>query len=93
MTESSNSYKQSIYKQLILQETQHRVVRKIPMLNKEQLSTGTGVGTVETMMPDGSRETHSPKVEIEDMCIEENKQQFLQTNDTLHVCKSHCSFH
>ena len=33
--------------------------RKIHMLNKEQLSSG--VTKVETMMPDGSRETHSTK--------------------------------
>ena len=80
MAEVSNSNKESIYRQLILQETQRKVARKIQMLNKEKLSTG--VTKVETMRPDGSRETHSSKEEIEEICMEENKQKFLQTNDT-----------
>ena len=80
MAEVSNSNKESIYRQLILQETQRKVARKIQMLNKEKLSTG--VTKVETMRPDGSRETHSSKEEIEEICMEENRQKFLQTNDT-----------
>ena len=85
MAESSNSDKQCIYRQLILQETQRRAARKIHMLNKEQLSSG--VTKVETMMPDGSRETHSTKEEIKEICMEENKQKFLQTNDTTCMCE------
>ena len=34
------------------------------------------------MGPDGNRETHSSKAEIEEICMEENKQKFLQTNNT-----------
>ena len=85
MAESSNRDKQFIYRQLILQETQRQVARKIHMLNKEQLSSG--VTKVETMMPDGSRETHSTKEEIEEICMEEIKQKFLQTNDTPYMCE------
>ena len=80
IAESSGAEKQNIYKQLILQETQRRVARKIRLLNKSKLSTG--ITKVETMGPDGNRETHSSKEEIEEICMEENKQKFLQTNNT-----------
>jgi len=85
MAESSNRDKQSIYRQLILHETQRRVARKIRMLNNDNLSSG--VTKVDTMLPDGSRETHSTKEEIEEICMEENKQKFLQTNDTPCMCE------
>ena len=34
------------------------------------------------MGPDGNRETHSSKEEIEEICMEENKQKFLRTDNT-----------
>ena len=75
LAESSGNDKQNIYRQLILQKTQHRIARKIRMLKKEQISTR--ITKVETLRPDGSRETHSSKKEIEEICMEENKQKFL----------------
>ena len=80
LAESSGNDKQNICRQLILQETQRRIARKIRLLKKEQISTE--ITKVETLRLDGSRETHSSKKEIEEICMEENKQKFLQTNNT-----------
>ena len=71
LAESSGDDKQNIYRQLILQETQYRIARKIRLLKKEQISTG--ITNVETLRPDGSRETYSSKKEIDEICMEENK--------------------
>ena len=80
MAESSGNEKQNIYKQLLTQENQRRVARKIRLMKKEQISSG--ITKVDILRPDGSRETHSSKEEIEEICLEENKRKFLQTNDT-----------